>query len=652
MPEFDEQHDLSDDSDYAASQQQGLGGSVHSQSAEACVFHEHDAFEIVYSKENVSIHTTQNVAERISGQLHLVKQHSSLFLCWVPYIDIPFKGDSIGELSNSTFTEDRQLYAIKYLPFSDVHSVHRHTPPLGWQYLIIVLSSGLAYPPLYFYSGGVREFLAILKQHVVIARSADNLNIFLVNDLRDPLQRSLSSLELPRAIAVSKSISAQNTATTYSIEGSNCVENSSASEYHGSPTQKYHDPARDISLQVLEKFSRITRFAREATSQIFQENQNKDFITYEKRHEDNSSALGDKRNSDKIFMSSKSLEFDDSELAMGELRQDPLDGEEWATFFNSEGRINDSKALRKRIFYGGIKCNLRKEIWKFLLGYHLYDSTYSEREYLSSVKKSEYEGLKSQWQSISTAQAKRFSKFRERRGLIEKDAVRTDRSVSYYDGDDNPHVKLLHDILLTYSFYNFDLGYCQGMSDLLSPLLFVIEDESESFWCFVMLMERFGPNFNRDQSGMHSQLFALSKLVELLDRPLHDYLAQADCINYYYCFRWILIQFKREFEYQKVLSLWEVLWTHHISEHFHLYICVAILKKYRMKIMTESMDFDTILKFVNDLSGKIDLDDILRAAESLCRSAGEKGAASIPPGTPPSFPIDSEQDFYPENGDI
>jgi hypothetical protein len=52
----------------------------------------------------------------------------------------------------------------------------------------------------------------------------------------------------------------------------------------------------------------------------------------------------------------------------------------------------------------------------------------------------------------------------------------------------------------------------QGMSDLLSPILFVMEDESEAFWCFVALMERLGPNFNRDQNGMHSQLFALSKV--------------------------------------------------------------------------------------------------------------------------------------------
>lgn len=50
------------------------------------------------------------------------------------------------------------------------------------------------------------------------------------------------------------------------------------------------------------------------------------------------------------------------------------------------------------------------------------------------------------------------------------------------------------------------------MSDLLSPILYVMDDESEAFWCFAALMERMAPNFHRDQSGMHAQLLALSKV--------------------------------------------------------------------------------------------------------------------------------------------
>lgn len=323
-------------------------------------------------------------------------------------------------------------------------------------------------------------------------------------------------------------------------------------------------------------------------------------------------------------------------------RKPSLSSEEWITFLDSEGRIMDSKALRKIIFYGGVENNLRKEVWRFLLGYYEYDSTFAEREYIDSVKKSEYESLKFQWKSISETQARRFTKFRERKGLIEKDVVRTDRSVSYYEGEDNPNVAILRDILLTYSFYNFDLGYCQGMSDLLSPILFVMRDESVSFWSFVALMERLGSNFSRDQNGIHTQLFALMKLVEILDLPLHNYFGQTDCLNYFFCFRWILIQFKREFAYDEIIQLWEVLWTHYLSEHFHLYISVAILKNHREKIMGEEMDFDTLLKFINGLNGQIDLDAVISNAESLCISAGEHGAACIPPGTPPSLPMHSD----------
>lgn len=108
----------------------------------------------------------------------------------------------------------------------------------------------------------------------------------------------------------------------------------------------------------------------------------------------------------------------------------------------------------------------------------------------------------------------------------------------------------------------------------------------------------------------------------------------------------------REFEYEMVMRMWEVLWTHHLSEHFHLYICVAILRRYRKKIMGDDMDFDTLLKFINELSGQIDLDRILRDAEALCICAGENGAACIPPGTPPSLPSDNELVNSPQDDEI
>ncbi|XWS17118.1 hypothetical protein CRYUN_Cryun33cG0040900 [Craigia yunnanensis] len=652
-----ELHDLSDDADYAASQQQGSASMMRCDSGKRSSSSEPEGAEIVYLKDDVTIHPSQFASERINGRLRLIKQGSSLFLTWIPY-----KAQSMNAKLSG---KDRNLYTIRAVPFADVRSIRRHTPALGWQYIIVVLSSGLAFPPLYFNNGGVRQFLTTVKQHVFLVRSAEDANVFLMNDFQNPLQRTLSSLELPRAVSVtsvpSTPVSVGESTSHENEERTDVrVHDGSASipRYNGRQRQKVHDPARDISIQVLEKFSLVTKFARETTSQLFRETHSNGFGPFERRNSHQSALDYSHKPSDDAEevpvqrpVAPDPLEFDKLSLVWGKPRQPPLGLEEWATFLDSAGRVVDSKALKKRIFYGGVEHKLRKEVWPILLGYHTYESSYAEREYQRSIKKTEYETIKKQWQSISPGQAKRFTKFRERKGLIEKDVVRTDRSHSFYDGDDNPNVNLLRDILLTYSFYNFDLGYCQGMSDLLSPILFVMEDVSESFWCFVALMERLGPNFNRDQNGMHSQLFALSKLVELLDSPLHNYFKQNDCLNYFFCFRWILIQFKRELAYEKTMRLWEVLWTKYLSEHLHLYVCVAILKRYRGKIIGEQMDFDTLLKFINELSGQIDLDAILRDAEALCICAGENGAACIPPGTPPSLPVDNGL-FYSQQDEV
>ncbi|KAI3754365.1 hypothetical protein L1987_54147 [Smallanthus sonchifolius] len=649
-------HDLSDDADYAAASKQGSSSITRRDSSKRSSSSDPEDAEIVYLKDNVAIHPTQSVIEAISGRLKLFKQGSSLFMTWIPY-----KGQS----SNARLSErDTNLYTIRAVPFSDIHSIRRHTPTIGWQYVIVVLSSGIAHPPLYFYSGGIREFFATIKQHALIVRSSENANVFLVNNFQDPLQRTLSSLELPRSLANrTPSSSFPDSPSEGNLENKHTSEDDSSGsiQQNNKQRQKNHDPARDISIQVLEKFSLVTRFAREATSQIFREslvdvhgpNEKRRTNWASKDHQTQEAAANDVEIvPKKVPVPSDPLEFDKLSLVWGQPRQHPLELQEWSTFLDSEGRIVDPDAFRKRIFYGGVEDNLRKEVWPFLLGYYSYDSTYAEREYVVSAKKSEYETIKNQWQSISPEQAKRFTKFRERNVLIEKDVVRTDRSLAFYEGDDNPDVRLMHDILLTYSFYNFDLGYCQGMSDLLSPILFIMKDESEAFWCFVHLLERLGPNFNRDQSGMHSQLFALSKLVELLDSPLHNYFKQHDCLNYFFCFRWLLIQFKREFEYETTLRLWEVLWTHYPSEHLHLYVCVAILKRHRDKIMGEQMDFDTLLKFINELSGQIALDPVLRDAEALCVYAGENGAASILPGTPPSLPSQDASIYQQQDDEV
>ena len=53
---------------------------------------------------------------------------------------------------------------------------------------------------------------------------------------------------------------------------------------------------------------------------------------------------------------------------------------DWELHWDHDGKVIDCDELIKKIFQGGIEHNIRSEVWKFLLGYHSFDSTLKERE--------------------------------------------------------------------------------------------------------------------------------------------------------------------------------------------------------------------------------------------------------------------------------
>ena len=48
------------------------------------------------------------------------------------------------------------------------------------------------------------------------------------------------------------------------------------------------------------------------------------------------------------------------------------------------------------------------------------------------------------------------------------------------------------------------------MSDLLAPILYVMQNEVDAFWCFVGFMQKVSANFDFDQGGMKKQLEDIS----------------------------------------------------------------------------------------------------------------------------------------------
>ena len=106
---------------------------------------------------------------------------------------------------------------------------------------------------------------------------------------------------------------------------------------------------------------------------------------------------------------------------------------------------------------------------------------------------------------------------------IEKDVHRTDRHIKLFEGEDIPHpdpdspfadagtnvhLEQMKDMLLTYNEYNKDLGYVQGMSDLLAPIYAVMQDDAVAFWAFVGFMGRM---VRRSLLAIHALALTLSR---------------------------------------------------------------------------------------------------------------------------------------------
>lgn len=139
------------------------------------------------------------------------------------------------------------------------------------------------------------------------------------------------------------------------------------------------------------------------------------------------------------------------------------------------------------------------------------------------------------------------------------------------------------------------------MCDLVAPLLVIFNDESLTYACFCHLMERMVENFPNG-NAMDSHFANMRSLIQILDSEMYELMhSHGDYTHFYFCYRWFLLDFKRELLYSDVYATWEVIWAaqHIASSHFVLFLALALLETYRDIILSNSMDFTDIIKFFN-----------------------------------------------------
>ncbi|KAJ1129039.1 hypothetical protein NDU88_007410 [Pleurodeles waltl] len=294
-----------------------------------------------------------------------------------------------------------------------------------------------------------------------------------------------------------------------------------------------------------------------------------------------------------------------------------LDVSVWLRHLNESGQVEEEYKLRKAIFFGGIDVSIRGEVWPFLLHYYKCESTSQEREALRVQRRSEYFEIQQKRLTMSPEQQKEF--WRNVQFTVDKDVVRTDRSNPFFRGEDNPNVEAMRRILLNYAIYNPSIGYSQGMSDLVAPILTEVLDESDTFWCFVGLMQNTIFISSPRDEDMEKQLMYLRELLRLMHPQFYQHLVSLgeDGLQMLFCHRWILLCFKREFPCAEALRIWEACWAHYQTDYFHLFICVAIVWIYGDDVIEQQLATDQMLLHFGNLSMHMNGELVLRKARSL-----------------------------------
>ncbi|KAJ4931049.1 hypothetical protein JOQ06_025349 [Pogonophryne albipinna] len=337
---------------------------------------------------------------------------------------------------------------------------------------------------------------------------------------------------------------------------------------------------------------------------------------------------------------------------------------------DAEGRVDESR-LRMYIFKNGGVCpSERGLVWRFLFGMYPCSSTALERSLLQEQMVVRYQVMKRKWQQflpkavrmhlngtdaelVAAAQIlfERVTfdqeELREATRIIDKDVPRTNRDLSYYQEEGLGNLLVLRDILITYAAFHPEVNYAQGMNDLCSRFLEVLDSEVDTFWSFSCYMEKFSKDFRAD--GLHRKIELEAALLKELDPSLYAHLVSDSVESFTFCHRWLLLGFQREFEHSDALRLFEILSCDHLElisqqvdraryqerlarncsteDHsesqlqaintdftFELFICAAILLENRESLL-RCRDDVQLIQFTSSLQGTLDLNSTLKKAE-------------------------------------
>jgi len=168
--------------------------------------------------------------------------------------------------------------------------------------------------------------------------------------------------------------------------------------------------------------------------------------------------------------------------------------------------------------------------------------------------------------------------------IIKQDLTRT-----FIDkNEEKLYIKKLENILLAYSRRNQFIGYCQGFNIIVSFILKIINNEEESFWLFVQIIEKILPlNYYSNVLGVLVYSALIEQLLFQFLPELFNFI-QNNCFEIHITnllYKWLLSLFIEDFPENLSLNIWDALFLNGDITLFKASLCVLkLLKPEIMKV--------------------------------------------------------------------
>lgn len=275
--------------------------------------------------------------------------------------------------------------------------------------------------------------------------------------------------------------------------------------------------------------------------------------------------------------------------------------------------IYEQPKLHKRV-YKGIPDSLRHTVWSRLLN-------------LGKVM--EDAKNRNKYQEMLTLARTWSTEARQ----IDSDVNRQFREHVFYRERYSVKQKSLFNVLVAYSMYNTEVGYCQGMSGL-AGLLLMYMDEEEAFWALsILLSDRKYAMHGLFIEGFPKLTRFLAhhdKIIAKFIPKLKKHFDQYNLDSILYSLKWFFVVFIERIPFSLCLRVWDVYLLD--GEKVVTAMAYTILRLHKTKIL-KLKDMDLIVQYIQTklhLDFGYDDDFVIQTLEK-CMDELRKAGLELPP---------------------